>query len=686
MSAFSSPQLLLRIDPRERQESVPSPLGAWSGGASKWRVRMGKRKRLYVMAMAAWWVGVARAQDGNVLPTPAAPTEETHPVLRLPKVVVEGRQDSLIGVADSAGQGTTGATQLADRPILRGGEILETVPGVIITQHAGGGKANQYFLRGFNLDHGTDFAVCLDDMPLNLPSHGHGQGYTDMNIVIPELVRAGELCRRAFITRRIGDFSSAGAAHLEFYKSLPQSLAIVGGRHVWLRTRRLRRLAIVGHGILLYGGEAYHDDGPWKHPDDYQKVQRLLTYSQGDDANGFSITGARLSRQMGIRAIKSRRAPCTTSSPFFGSLDQTRPAAIRSVTACRANGIAPMQHSATKIMAYGFYYDLDLFSNFTYFLTDTNRGDQFEQADKRWVAGLDARHTFFNQWSGRAIDNTFGLQVRNDWIRNALYQTSDRVRMDKLDTNTDPAAVLPATTLKSRFTDTQAGFWAETKIQWAPTFRSILALRGDLEYFDVTCLNIPANSGTSLSLLPSPKLSLIFGPWTKTELYAQGGFGFHSNDGRGTTATLQPISAENPYGEPAESIPGLIQTKGAEIGVRTLAVVNLQSTLSLWYLHSDSELQQAGDTGGTVPSKQASNRWGIEWANYYTPFEHLALIWMSPTPSLASSPRIPRCGARQPGGTHVPGSVGRVIAAAATLHDWIGLSTSLRLRYFGPRD
>ena len=186
-------------------------------------------------------------------------------------------------------------------------------------------------------------------------------------------------------------------------------------------------------------------------------------------------------------------------------------------------------------MAYGFYYDLDLFSDFTYFLTDTNKGDQFEQQDERWVAGLDARHTIFSQWFGRDVENTFGLQVRNDWINNGLYQTENRVRVDKLDSAT--GTILPAATEADDFTDTQVGFYVENKIQWADKFRSVAALRGDLDYFDVTSLSNPANSGTAATFLPSPKLSLIFGPWAKTEFYVQGGFSFHSNDGRGATQT-----------------------------------------------------------------------------------------------------------------------------------------------------
>jgi outer membrane receptor protein involved in Fe transport len=337
-------------------------------------------------------------------------------------------------------------------------------------------------------------------------------------------------------------------------------------------------------------------------------------------------------------------------------------------------------------MAYGFYYDLDLFSNFTYFSTDPDRGDQFEQKDRRWVGGLDARHTLFNRWFGRKVENSFGFQVRNDWIQNGLFQTQNRVRVDKIDAET--GFTLPATTQRNRFTDTQVGFYAENKIQWAEKFRSVAALRGDVQHFDVTSLVTSANSGNATDVLPSPKLSLIFGPWAKTEFYAQGGFGFHSNDGRGTTLSVQPVSAENPEpNTPAAKISPLVKTRGAEIGVRTLAIPNLQSTLSLWYLRSDSELQQAGDTGGTVASKQPSNRYGIEWANYYTPFKHLAFDFdIAKSIARFTSVDADDAAPDSPGGKYVPEAVDLVISSGVTLHDLAGFSASLRLRYFSPRN
>ncbi len=597
-------------------------------------------------------------------------------------VSVQGRADSLIGIAESATQGTVGATEIQDRPILRSGEILERIPGVIITQHAGGGKANQYFLRGFNLDHGTDFAIFLDGMPLNLSSHAHGEGYADMNTVIPEFVERVDFQKGPY-SADVGNYGSAGNAHLVFFKTLPENFFKVEGgpegfgRFVFGRSQKL------GSGNLLYGGEAYHDDGPWTHPDNYYKFNGLLSYSRGGDANGFNLTARGYHGTWhSSDQIAGNAVPLVG---FYGTLNPTDGGNSQRYS-LQAEWHRRRANSATQVMAYGFYYDLDLFSDFTYFLTDPVRGDQFEQQDKRWVAGLDARHTVFSEWSGRRVENTFGLQIRNDWVHNGLFQTEDRARVDK--TDSESGTTLPATTQADRFMDTQVGFYVENKIQWADKFRTDVALRGDVGHVDVTSLVTAANSGTASKFLPSPKLSLIFGPWSSTEFYVQGGFGFHSNDARGATQTVEPVSAENPFpNTPATKIPLLIPTKGGEVGVRTLAIPHLQSTVSVWYLHSVSELQQSGDTGGTVPSQQPSNRYGVEWADYYTPMEHWAFdLDVADSRALFTSIDDGDAAPGSPGGRWVPEAVGWVVASGATMHDVKRFTASLRLRYFGPRD
>jgi len=627
-------------------------------------------------------------------------------------VNVQGREDSLIGIADSATQGTVGAKQLEDRPILRSGEVLETIPGMIITQHAGGGKANQYFLRGFNLDHGTDFAVFLDGMPLNLPSHAHGEGYADMNIVVPEFVQRLNY-EKGLYYAEIGNYSSAGSANVQYFKTLPQNFfQVEGGMYDYARavfgvSQKL------GSGTLLYGGEAYCDNGPWTHPDAYTKFNGLLTYSQGDATKGLSITA----RGYHGKWNSSDQTP-VTAVPLvgpYGSLDPSDGGNSQRYS-LQAEWHRQSTNSATTMLGYVFYYNLDLFSDFTYYLDDPVKGDQFEQQDNRWVAGFAAAHTIFNQWFGRKVENTFGLQVRNDWINNGLYRTEDRVRTDKNDvnacddepipecaTNPDLVAVLPAATDVNKFTDTMLGFYVENKIQWAEKFRSVLAFRGNEAIYNVTNLTpayvateLPGspvinfgelNSGSASQFLPSPKASLIFGPWSNTEFYLQGGFGFHSNDARGAAQRIEPISPDNPFPTPATPIRPLVPTKGAEVGVRTLAVPHLQSTLSLWYLYSASELQQSGDTGGTVASKSPSNRYGVEWANFYTPLEHLAFDFdIAYSKALFTKIDPDDAAPGSPGGRYVPEAVGLVISSGMTVQNYKGFWGSLRLRAFGPRN
>lgn len=619
------------------------------------------------LALACAMSGTALAQQSTHSTAASSEANSEQPT-RLPEIVVEGRADSLIGIADSATQGTVGARQLSDRPILRSGEILETVPGVIITQHAGGGKANQYFLRGFNLDHGTDFATFLDGMPLNLPTHGHGQGYSDMNCVIPELVQRVNYEKGIYYAEN-GDFSSAGAARLDFYKTLPQSFATIeGGMFGYARGVFASSPQVGEDGHLLYALEVYHDDGPWERADNYRKLNGQVTYSRGDDANGWSLTGRGYHGEWNSSDQVATSAVDTGLVPFYGSLDDSTGGKSRRYS-LQGEWHRADENSATKIMAYGFFYDLDLFSDFTYFLTDTTLGDQFEQVDHRWVAGGDARHTFFGHLASHDMENTFGLQLRNDWIRNGLYQTADGQRVDKVDQNGN---VLAATTRRDNVTETSAGIFWENKVQWAEKLRSTIGVRGDMVNNDVVS-RLAANSGTETAFIGSPKASLVFGPWAKTEVYVQGGLGFHSNDGRGTTTTVDPMYPTNSV---SRADP-LVRTYGAEIGVRTLAVDGLQSTVSFWWLDADSELVFVGDAGTTEASRP-SRRYGVEWANFYNITKRLTLDadFSFSHAEFRDSDTV---------GDHIPGAIESVIAAGLTYSSDSGFFGSVRLRYFGPR-
>jgi hypothetical protein len=597
-------------------------------------------------------------------------------VTRLPDFFVQGREDDLTGVADSATQGTVGYNELSDRPLLRTGEILETIPGVIITQHAGGGKANQYFTRGFNLDHGTDFATDIDAMPVNLASHAHGQGYADLNILIPELIGQMDFEKGPYYAAN-GDFSTVGAAHIAYADTLPADiLKVEGGSDGYVRTL-LAGSAAAGPGNLLFGFEVYHENGPWVVPDEYTRYNGVLRYSQGNAALGFSVMAMAYHGSWNSTDQVAESAVASGLIPFYGSQNPTDGGYSQRYSLL-AEWHRQDASSSTQVMAYAFHYDLNLFSDFTYYLASPD-GDQFEQQDNRNVLGVKAAHTLNTQWFGRRVVNTLGLQAQGSWIDLGLYQTVDRVRTDKVDYE---GAVIPATTKVDTVSESTAGLYFDNRIWWAEKVRSDLGLREDVNAVDVSDLEA-VNSGRRTAALASPKASLVFGPWDRTEFYAQAGYGFHSNDARAVTATVNPDDSIV-----GTRLPLLVPARGAEVGVRTTAVSKLQSTLSLWYLHNDSELYFNGidaDSGQTTASQQSTHRYGIEFANYYTPYD-----WLTFDLDYADSWAYfdaPTTAAEDvtPGGTLVDEAIRQSLSAGMTVKAPGGWEATVRLRYFGPR-
>jgi hydrogenase/urease accessory protein HupE/outer membrane receptor protein involved in Fe transport len=597
---------------------------------------------------------LARLVAGSLLFGSSALAQDSK---EIEKIEVRGRADSLVGIADSATEGTVGFEQLDLRPTLRTGEILETVPGVIITQHAGGGKANQYFLRGFNLDHGTDFATSMDGMPVNLPTHGHGQGYTDLNGLIPELVERVNY-RKGPYYAEVGDFGSAGAAELQLFETLEKTLLRVEYGNMGHYRGLIAGSADAGPGSLLYGLDASRYDGPWKERDDFERTVGIARYTQGDDDGRFSLTAMGYQGDWDSSDQIARSAVPVVGR--FGTLDDTTGGDSQrySLSAAWDRGD---ENRTTRISGYVFYYDLDLFSNFTYFLDD-DEGDQFEQVDRRWTTGLEARHSRLGQLDGRDVKATVGLQAPHDSIRNGLLGSQARNRQE--------------TVRDDRIHETSAGPFFEAEIQWCERFRSVAGVRADWYRFYVDD-SLDLNSDSRDDLIASPKLSLIFGPWGSTEFYLQGGLGFHSNDARGVNTRIDPVSLD-----PLDRADPLVRTHGAEAGMRASWLPGLHSTASVWMLDLDSELVFIGDAG-TTEAGRPSRRYGIELANYWSPTGWLDfdLDFSLSRARFRDNPRE----AGVPIGRHVPGSIQSVLAAGVTLKELGGFSGGLRLRYFGPR-
>ncbi|MBD8529838.1 MULTISPECIES: TonB-dependent receptor [unclassified Massilia] len=572
--------------------------------------------------------------------------------LVLQRVLVEGSRMSQLGIADSANAGTVGQKELAARTTYRPGEMLEAMPGLIASQHSGEGKANQFYLRGFNLDHGTDLATWVDGMPVNQRSHAHGQGWTDVNFLIPELV--GRLdYRKGPYSARDSDFASAGSAEISYANRLVKDIA-----SVTLGQDGFRRAMIAGSpelagGTLLYALELLDNEGPWTRPDDYRKRNGILRYSRGYANNGWSVTAMayrgtwNATDQIPLRAVEDG------SLGRFDAIDDSDGGSARRYS---LSGIwrRTDADSASKVSAYVIRNQLDLFSNFTYFMNDPVNGDQFAQPDRRVTSGVDATHTLhLHRGEAGASDLTFGARLQNDNIFNGLYNTRARERL--------------STTREDHVVETSGGLFIESATRWNEVVRTKAGLRADRYRFDVSS-DLAANSGRAHDTQVSPSFSLILAPLASTEFYLNYGHGFHSNDARGTVAAIDPATLD-----PLERAPGLVRSRGMELGMRTEAIPKMQTAVSLYRLDFDSELTYIGDAGMTEAG-DASRRYGVEFSNYWRPLKWLAVDFD------AAYAR-----ARSRNGDRIPGAVEGVGQLALTVDKVGPWSGALRLRYFGPR-
>jgi outer membrane receptor protein involved in Fe transport len=577
-------------------------------------------------------------------------------------VTVKARQDDLIGIASSATEGATGAADLGRRPILRPGEIVETIPGVIATQHSGGGKANQYFLRGFNLDHGTDLRIEVDGMLVNLPTHGHGQGYADLNFLVPELVDTVRF-RKGSYDAGVGDFSAAGSADVELVRDLEHAFVRVsGGEHDFRRAVAGGAIDAAG-GRLLGGFEYQGYDGPWVRPDDFTKLNGLVRYTRGDAGSGFALTALGYDGDWNATDQIPERVAGTTIDRF-GLLDPD----LRGETS--RYSLSGEVHRLTanrsrRLNAWLLDYDLALLSNFTYCLTGGGAtscaidDDQFLQLDDRVAFGSRYVERHGTSWGGRRVVWGAGAELQLNDIENGLFRTAD-------------GQVRPGAAGTIRADDVRqltGGAFADVEVRWTDRLRTVAGLRADHVDADVES-DRGENSGSRDDSILGPKLSLVFGPWSRTELYANYGRGFHSNDARGIVARIDPTT-----GDPVDPADPLARADTADLGVRTSVLDGLQSTVTLFWIELDSELVFVGD-GGTTEPGPPSRRLGLELANFYRPCPWISLD-LDVTLTDAELLDVPS------DADQIPGALGETVAAGIVLGDETGPSGALRWRYFG---
>lgn len=598
---------------------------------------------------------------------PLAAPAQTVPAPQLPPVTVQSTREDLQGIADSASEGVVTSKQLRTRPLLRAGDIMEAVPGLVATQHAGEGKANQFFLRGFNLDHGTDFATFVDGVPVNLPTHGHGQGYTDLYFLIPELVDSVRYRKGPYYAEE-GDFASAGSARIRTVRKLDQPFALVEGGRYGQSRLLVAGSVVAGAGDLLLAAERARDDGPWTVPQDLRRTNLAARYASGTSAEGWSIGANHYEASWVSTDQVPQRAIDDGRIGRFDSLDPTAGGRTRR-SSLHGDWSGTAAGGRTQVSAYALRYTFDLFSNFSYFTRGCDADplpagcngptalDQFEQVDRRTVLGLAASHTRDLRIGGMPLQWTFGTDLRRDAIDEVgLYDTQQRQRLTTV--RSDEVRLLAL------------GWWTQAELQLAPQWRAVGGLRWDRRHIDVQS-SVAANSGSTHASITSPKLALVYTPDAQTDWYLNAGRGYHSNDARGAVIRVDPRDGVTPV----DAATPLVRTTGFELGARRKWGSTLTTTAALWALRLDSELVFVGDAGTTEPSRPSARR-GVELSANWRP----APAWEVDADLSVSRARF-RDG--DPAGDRIPGALERVAVLGVTWQDgpW---TVGARVRHFGP--
>lgn len=562
------------------------------------------------------------------------------PVADPDEIIVYGRGLEQVGVATSGSEGVVGYADFEKRPISRVGELAENVPGLIATQHSGSGKANQFFLRGFNLDHGTDLAGFVDGAPVNMRSHGHGQGYLDLNFLIPELVERIDYTKGPYHAAD-GDFASAGSMRFVTKTWLARPFAeLTGGSFGYWRGVAAGS-GDVGNGTVLAAVEGTVSDGPWVLDENLRKVNALIKYSTPDWSLGLAGYSSRWTStdQVPERAIASGMIQ------RLGFIDPN--------LGGRAGRIALTFNSKsgdTTFSAFAIGSRLQLTSNFTYFLNDPANGDQFRQVDRRGVFGGSVSHAF----TSGSVAWRVGADMRWDRIgKVGLYRTS--------------AGAITSTVRQDRVDEYSGGLFGEAQITMAPHLRLVLGLRADALGYNVRS-DLADNSGPGSAAIVSPKAALAWKAADGIELYANYGHGYHSNDVRGAAITVDPAT-----GDSADRVPVFARSRGAELGVR-VERGSLNASLVGFWLDLASELVFVGDAGSTEPN-DASRRFGTELTLFWRPAR-----WLTVDGSAAlTRARFRGVASSQ---SFIPGATPLVLGGGLTADLAPGYTATVRVRHF----
>lgn len=618
-------------------------------------------------------------------------------------ITIRGRAANLVGLADSASSGRVGQVDIAERPLLRPAEVLEAVPGLLITQHSGDGKANQYFTRGFNLDHSTDFAFSVDGIPVNEPTNAHGQGYSDLNFLIPELVQTVTYTKGPFDVEA-GDFATAGSANLTYGDTLSRYIGeLTMGEFGYQRALAAYPMSLLG-GEVVYALEIASYDGPWQVPEGYKKYNGFLRYSRGPADNRWTLSLSSYEASWTATNQMPNDAISQGLLNEFGSLSPSD-GGNRDRNFMWIGWTGKTGTGETDALAYLGTSHLTLWNNFTFYLPyqaagtqldeglaqdqyanpAATGGEQFRQDDNRTREGATLRYKFQTRSGSVYSQNEAGLDFRNDDIYVGLY-------------NTDQRAVYETDSL-NHVVETSAAPYVYNRTQWTSWLASVLGFRQDFYSFQVSnetpafqdgvnLLAAMAPSGPNGELaplgafnegagvgtfsvyrtsIPEPKAALIFRPYQgPLDLYLNFGQGFHSNDARELRPGVDPLA----------------RADSEEAGLRYAAGDAYETSFSAWRMDSSSEITFNGDNAASI-TNAASTRQGLEWSNtvrirpFYVDVDGALSQARFRTVDTLDNPLHP--------GYWVPEAIDQMGTVTVGLDKFWGWSLDARLRYFGSR-
>ncbi|MGA3399770.1 MAG: TonB-dependent receptor [Acetobacteraceae bacterium] len=571
---------------------MPQPLAALHGPHwSRYRPKRWVCPLVACLSLSLATPNRLSAQAANQPPDGAAAVPPSlnaaAPDVVLPPVDVVASREDLLGSAATASQGTVTQEELDLRPVFRVGQLLESVPGLVVTVHSGEGKANQYLIRGFNLDHGTDFATYVDDMPINEPTNAHGQGYSDVHFLMPELAVGIDYTKGPFYAD-IGDFGAMGSAHIKVADEIPTQMSVSAGtlrddREFFGGTEHLP------NGDRLLGALSVgHYDGPWSHPDDYNSYNGTVRYTHGDQTDGFDLMAMAYHGAGNLTTDQPVSAFQQGLISRFGTLDPSDGSYAERFS---LNGHYYVSGDDWTVVTSGYiiHYQLRLRNDFTHYLFDPVQGDEEQQDETRFTAGGQTVYKRSDTLFGFPTETEFGLMGRHD--NEYIDRRHDQNGVVLPQCDTPPFVGGLYVCAADRVSVADVGVWMSNTTHWTSWFRTIVGLREEyasgLDHDLIT-----GSTGYASQAMPQPKGSVVFGPWAKTEFYVSAGQGFHSNDLRGVIENL-PLAGVNATG----NTPLLTRITSEEVGIRSDIIPRTNLTVAVFRENFASYLTYDQDLG-----------------------------------------------------------------------------------------